>query len=325
MPRWTKCFAKIGHHEEITNWLGFKTGNKNCGMVSSATEDGWKYPTPTEEVIAKAKQSIERQSKSNMVAFGYCPGWGVQFYDSNCFNGPPGEASLDTNEDWQTYIFDRSCPDEDIPEELGSDLDRIAAATQDEGPEWTEHDNEGEPYWVNSKTRESTLANPFWNELAGPDGYPCWRHTETGETTRASPFWVEKEQDGAKFWANTKTMETQVGDPFWVQMDQDGTVFWVNMKTEESVLISPYWIEQEHEGRPFYVNTETQETTWVSPFWLKQDHEGTPFWVNTKTQESSWTDPNAPAGPPQGKGGYGGKGGYYGQGGYAPMDGGGYA
>ena len=41
--------------------------------------------------------------------FDLCP---EQFYDSNCFNGPPGEASLDTYEDWQTYIFDRSCPDE---------------------------------------------------------------------------------------------------------------------------------------------------------------------------------------------------------------------
>lgn len=302
MPRWTECPDKIGHHEETENWLGFSTGRKNCGMVDSATEDGWKAPTPKEEVVAKAKQSLERQPKSNMVAFAYNSDWGVQFYDSNAFNGPIEVDNLDDEGEWTAYILDRSCPDEDIPEELGADLERIAAATEDEGPEWTEHDNEGEPYWLNSKTEESTLANPFWKELTGPEGHPYWRHTETAECVRASPFWVQKTMDGVTFWANTNTMETQVGDPFWVEMNKDDTKFWVNMKTEESVLISPFWIEQEHEGRPFFVNTETNESTWQSPFWLKQDHEGTPFWVNTKTQESSWNDPawNDPAGPPQG-------------------------
>lgn len=147
--------------------------------------------------------------------------------------------------------------------------------------EWTEYaDEEGNPYWYNNYTGESTYDQP--PELAGGE-YGAGGYGAEGEA----------DQYGA-----------QAAEEWSEHADEEGNPYWYNNFTGESTYERPVgagseWSEHyDDEGNSYWYNSVTGESTYEQPWgggedWSAiQDENGDTYWYNAITGESSWEDPS---------------------------------
>ena len=192
--------------------------------------------------------------------------------------------------------------------------------------EWeARHDEEGNVYYFNRKTQESSWTKPDaslpegWHEYAAEDGRVYYRNETTGDSQ-----W-EKPGEETVIAAAAVTSDGDARQDWKEMEDAEGRIYYHNTRTEESSWTKPailtasprkkatQWEEVAmDDGRVYYRNNATGESLWENPDavavsssgggeggsasgseWTEHStDDGTVYYINSRTGESSWTKPD---------------------------------
>jgi len=280
---------------EVDETAPGKQAAVNGDWVETQDEEGrtYYYNSVTEETSWDRPDSFIKEEKEQNAAVS-----------ESLNNKLVKEEEKPLEDDWietqdsegQTYYYNRATEETswDRPNSLikekesntavkKSNDDGISNDTQvkeEEKPiegDWIEtQDNEGQTYYFNKKTEETSWERPAQlddidRDAVEKEGKDCKTSVAKDTEEAGNGNWIETQDDeGQTYYYNTKTEETSWDRPAELS-DKDNSAMEEQTTDDKSpVGTEPKsvgnWVETKHDdGRTYYYNTETEETTWDRP------------------------------------------------------------
>ncbi len=255
---------------EETSWdqpVGFK--KEEAEKVAETEDKG------TSEVVPVKEEDEEEKQKSTYGNWTKAQDDEGQTYyyntktEETSWDKPEGFDDDDDKDDKDDKDNDTTATTATKGQET-KEKERDAALTND-GGDWSKvQDDEGQTYYYNEKTEETSWEKPDGFDEKNKDAVGVKEEDETITKTKEETSdavetkevggWTEVQDDeGQTYYYNTKTEATSWDKPEGF----DGEIEDGDSKQEGT---EQEWVEtHDDEGRTYYYNTKTEETSWDKP------------------------------------------------------------